>query len=433
METNRLKMSALGVPKLGVMLASAALTGHLVAASATWDGGGGDNLFGTAANWSGDVGPTVSGDTATWNGTAAGDLSLNWAGGYGANPGGLNILVAGTNTSALRLYGNPGAVATPPTANGGFLALGNTVTVESGAGPVTFGSETATPNTLPASLVFRGNNTPVFTNNSANTVTFGPNLLIQNGGGTTRTVEFAGTGNWRFDNSFQPGGSGEFGLNKTGSGSITLSNGGRIAATSTIAAGNVVVTTAGTFRVSTGLSGAGNLSVTSGGTLGGNGNLSVALQVLAGGTVAPSAAAANGSGNLTFTNNAVTLAGNYSWSLSALSTANPGANFDVITSNNATINIAGSALVLDLGALAPSADSFWGSNQVWTIINSTNGGTLTGTIASPNNSAWASLGAFSTEVVGNNVNLLWTAVPEPSVAITGLLGLGFLAGSRRRK
>lgn len=48
--------------------------------------------------------------------------------------------------------------------------------------------------------------------------------------------------------------------------------------------------------------------------------------------------------------------------------------------------------------------------------NITGVGSLTGTFAAINNSAGSSLGAFSTTHSDNDVNLVWTAVPNPPPA-----------------
>ena len=89
---------------------------------------------------------------------------------------------------------------------------------------------------------------------------------------------------------------------------------------------------------------------------------------------------------------------------------------------------------LSLGAFAPSPVSFWQTDQTWTgIINNTGAGALTGTFAPIDNSAWSSLGSFTTMNTGNDVNLRWiAAVPEPtSSALLGIAGMVTLLRRRR--
>jgi hypothetical protein len=56
---------------------------------------------------------------------------------------------------------------------------------------------------------------------------------------------------------------------------------------------------------------------------------------------------------------------------------------------------------------------------------------LTGSFAAIDNTQWSSLGSFSTTYTGNDVNLVWTAVPEPSCFLTG--GVFATAGLLRRR
>ena len=152
--------------------------------------------------------------------------------------------------------------------------------------------------------------------------------------------------------------------------------------------------------------------------------------VAAGGTLSPG----NSPGNLTV-GNGLTLGGNYTWELGALSTANPGTDFDTVTVTGGSVNITGAILQLSLGAFAPSVDSFWQTDKTWNaIINDTGAGGLTGAFAAIDNSAWSSLGAFSTTNTDNDVNLVWTAaaIPEPTTGATlGLAGMMMLLYRRR--
>jgi fibronectin-binding autotransporter adhesin len=227
-------------------------------------------------------------------------------------------------------------------------------------------------------------------------------------GSTTGTGEYAGniTGNYN--------------LTKTGTSTWTLSGSDNsYTGTTTVSNGKMLVN----GNITTSI-----VSVNSGASIGGNGVLGGALTVAAGATLSPG----ESTGNLTL-GNGLTLAGAYAWELAALSTANPGSNFDTVTVTSGSVNITGAVLQLNLGAFAPTAVSFWQTDQTWSgIINNTGSGTLTGSFAAIDNSAWSSLGAFSTTTSGNDVNLVWTAIPEPTSALSaGFAGILMLLYRRR--
>jgi autotransporter-associated beta strand protein len=194
------------------------------------------------------------------------------------------------------------------------------------------------------------------------------------------------------------------GINKTGAGVLELAAGRTMTYS-----GNTTVT-AGTLLVNGGISGTGAVNVSGTSTLGGNGSIGGATTIASTATLSPG----NSPGNLTF-NNDLTLAGAYKWELAALSTSLPGTNFDTITVTAGNVDITGATINLTLGAFAPTNVAFWQSNQTWAgILNNTGAGSLNGTFAAIDNSSWSSLGAFTTSYTGNDVNLVWTAVPEPA-------------------
>lgn len=209
-------------------------------------------------------------------------------------------------------------------------------------------------------------------------------------------------------------------LTKTGAGTLTLATGVTHTYTgdTTVSAGKLVVN----GNISTSLL----TTVQTGASLGGSGSVG-ALTVDVNGTLTPG----NSPGNLTV-NGDLTLAGTYVWELAALATSGAGINFDTITLTSGNADLTGSLLSLSLGSFAPSADAFWQTNRTWAgILNNTGGGTLTGMFGGIDNSAWSSLGTFSTVADGNDVNLVWTAVPEPGAVFLG--SLGALALLRRRR
>jgi fibronectin-binding autotransporter adhesin len=213
-------------------------------------------------------------------------------------------------------------------------------------------------------------------------------------------------------------------LTKDGAGVLTLSAAGTRSGTTTVSDGTLLIN--GDQSTAHG-----TVTVEDGATLGGGGIIGGHVNVSTAGTISPG----NSAGNLTL-NNGLTLAGLYLWELGALSTANPGSNFDTITITTGNADITGAALGLNLGGFAPSAVPFWQTDQTWTaILNNTGTGTLDGAFTiTTDQTAWASLGAFTTTTTSgsNDVNLVWTAVPEPGSSIL-VGGFGMLALLRRRR
>ena len=167
--------------------------------------------------------------------------------------------------------------------------------------------------------------------------------------------------------------------------------------------------------------------VNDGAALGGAGAVG-SLMVYEGGMLTPG----NSPGNLTV-NGDMTIAGEYIWELAGLSTSGPGTNYDTLTVTIGNVLITGAILSLNLGDNTPSQVAFWQTDQVWEgIINNTGSGTLTGYFEPIDNSEWLSLGYFWTDQSGNDVNLRWTVVPEPSAAILVGLGAIGLLGRRSR-
>ena len=241
------------------------------------------------------------------------------------------------------------------------------------------------------------------------------------GAGTAPRLELLGAGNGALNGVV---GGTDLGIIKSGSGTWTLSNANTYS-------GGTVVKNSGTLRVANGsgsATGTGLVSIEAGATLAGSGIIAGAVNVSTGAFIKPGTSL----GNLTL-NSGLTLAGIYQWDLGALSTTNPGSDFDTLTITAGNVNIVGAALGLNLGAFAPGDTPFWSVDQTWTgILNNTGLGTLTGSFAALDNSAWSGFGAFTTTTTSNDVNLVWTAVPElDSATLVG--GLGMLALLRRRR
>lgn len=210
-------------------------------------------------------------------------------------------------------------------------------------------------------------------------------------------------------------------LVKDGTGDMKITGNNTYTGNTTINDGKLVVN----GNISTSLL----TSVNDGAALGGAGAVG-ALTVYEGAMLTPG----NSPGNLTV-NGDMTIAGEYIWELASLSTDGRGTNYDTVTVTVGNVLITGATLSLNLGGNAPSQVAFWQTEQVWEgIINNTGAGTLTGSFEPIDNSEWLSLGYFWTEQSGNDVNLRWTVIPEPSAAIlAGLAAIGLLSRRSRNK
>jgi len=201
------------------------------------------------------------------------------------------------------------------------------------------------------------------------------------------------------------------GIIKDGEGEMEISGSNSYSGSTTVNAGKLVIN----GNISTSIL----TTVNAGASIGGSGTVG-ALTVFDGATLSPG----NSPGNLTVSGD-LTVAGNYSWELASLSTDDPGTNYDTITVPVGDALILSSAMiVLSLGDRAPSNSVFWQAEQVWEgIINNTGMGSLIGNFEPIDNSAWSTLGSFSTMLSGNDMNLVWTVIPEPSAAIVAGLGV----------
>jgi autotransporter-associated beta strand protein len=275
-------------------------------------------------------------------------------------------------------------------------------------------------NTIAGNVTWnQGGGTHTNISSTAGSLTLSGNLSTAGISGA-RTFNFTGSGDTVISGAISDGSGATVGLTKNGSGSLTISGSGNtFTGPTTVSAGRLVVN---------GNLGTGTTSVQSGATLGGDGSLGGLLAIDSGAFLAPG----NSPGNLTL-GAGLNLAGTYSWELAALSTSNPGVDFDTITVTAGNVDLTGASLALNLGGFAPSGDAFWATNQTWNgIISNTGAGTLAGAFAAIDNSLWSSLGSFTTATVDNDVNLVWTAVPEPGASVLAALGVIGLGIALRR-
>ncbi len=180
------------------------------AASATWDGGAGTADLNTATNWNPDGVPNANLDVASFDNTTSLG-TLTWSGSFGptsGSTGGTAINYTGSNN--LTLSGSAGAL----------FGLGN-ITIANGAGALTLGNGSSG-----AIFVFRGaSNQATYTNNSATSAVVASDVLWRAGGGSAKTITFAGSGNWSFNSAFRidaSQGQSDLALIKNGAGTVTF-------------------------------------------------------------------------------------------------------------------------------------------------------------------------------------------------------------------
>jgi autotransporter-associated beta strand protein len=183
--------------------------------------------------------------------------------------------------------------------------------------------------------------------------------------------------------------------------------------------------------------GTGAVNVSIGAILGGNGIIEGPINIAAGATLAPGATLGSGIAGQVRGQNGLTLAQDavFAWSLSSLSTTNPGTNFDRFVLDNGALTIAdGADFNVNFGlGIAPSADAFWGADKIWSdVIQIADLGSIASAGAFDlDNATWAEFGSFSLVSDATGYDLVWTVVPEPSAAISLLAGLGSLLGLGR--
>jgi autotransporter-associated beta strand protein len=217
-------------------------------------------------------------------------------------------------------------------------------------------------------------------------------------------------------------------LTKDGVGTMVLSSANTYSGDTTVQAGALIVN--GT------LAAASDVAVESGGTLKGSGSIGGSVYVS--GTLA----AGNSPGVLTVSGTTTLESGSiFEWELDTAQ-SNPTTNRGVAYDGINTTSLSGSGAIFKI-LLTSTQDfsdyAFWGQTRTWTdIFKSADGSTTLSDWASVfsggfqysyNGNTVAPTGAGSFTLTGNS--LTWSAVPEPSNALAGLLVAGALLRRRR--
>jgi fibronectin-binding autotransporter adhesin len=321
-----------------------------------------------------------------------------------------------TNTGVTTLAGSStytGATAV----NAGMLVFGNTATKASGT--VTAGASGSIGLGVGGSGYY----------SSANVDSLFANTLS---GFTMNAASGVGIDTSAGDFTYATNQSAARSLTKLGANKLILSG------TNTYSGATVVK--AGSLIVNGSVAGSG-VTVQRGGTLGGSGTVSSQVTVKSGGTLSPgnSPGVATYSGGLSLETGSA-----FTFELIADSTSNRGTDFDGVNVTGGVFNLQ-SGVIFNLtlngaGSSTDYASAFWDSNQNWLVFDIANTPTIAAlfTLGSVSNDSLGNAfsttgGSFGFNQVGNDIYLVYTAVPEPSTWVLLAGGLTCMLILRRRR
>jgi len=178
--------------------------------------------------------------------------------------------------------------------------------------------------------------------------------------------------------------------------------------------------------------GSGTVTVNNAAVLGGQGNLGGPV-VVTGGSLSPGYSYYTGQtpgtnvamavAKLALTNGLdLSASGTYAWQLGALSTANPGTDWDQVDLVGGNLTLGGSS-VLDIGftgsATAPDlGQPFWQTAQQWKVVANSGAGSVSGNISAVSGTNGITAGTFTTVADGTGVTLVYTPNVIPPAPVT---------------
>ena len=360
---------------------------------------------------------TVTGTGSEWIGTGTG--GTNWYMGNGV----MNVFNGGAVSSVNDLYVNNYSKVYLGDGNSLSTISANSVTMVSANGQLNFNN---------GKLVARATGGNLISGTGAVTLN-GPAYIDTATFSTTISSAIGGTG------SFTKQGTGTLALTGANnySGATTIQQGTlALAATGSIAnSTTLVVGDAGSSGTVLDLTAKSGYTIASGTTLKGIGTVNVGSgnTLTISGTHAPgnSPGIQSVTGNLSYGTGSI-----FEWDLASSATGSRGTQYDGV---NVTGTLSGSGaifkVVLDSGSYA---EDFWKTNQQWTgIFTASNTVNMAGIFS---DIQWAGGSLLTTllttppghfSFTNSGTTLTWTAVPEPSSVLAGLLlGAGIL---RRRR
>jgi autotransporter-associated beta strand protein len=247
------------------------------------------------------------------------------------------------------------------------------------------------------------------------------------GSGKLATIEVTQSGSNLRLNGAATGNFGT-GLDKTGAGTLTLGGSNTFRNGTTVSEGTLNV--AGTLtQISN------TVTVKNGATLKGTGSIAGNTTIESGGTHAPG----NSPGVETFTGTVTYKTGSiFEWELNSNTIAGRGTAFDGVDVTNTNVTIEAGAIFKLV--MLPGVDFnnvFWNIDRKWQVFGTGLSGISFGTnftidASGANYTPYHPYGSFAYDNTVGTLN--WTAVPEPTSALAGLLvGAGLLRRKRGRK